>query len=221
MAGLEGLEWTKRPVARAVGIGTFAALSTVLNFGTIWLTFWGMKIDLVAVPWVIAWVLFGYEAALICALISIPTVSFVGFGVTGLVGGTMKFIASVWMFSVPAVVALASRKTRLTFIRSPLFFVPAAVLAIVVRDLVCVFFNFYFALPVFLGLDVGQVVEFMQTSPFTYWVGISGLAVFIFEIVFWNSVQGLIDMFLSWAVTLAVAMRLLPRSGIKQRRLSL
>jgi len=213
----EGLEWARRPVVRAVGIATFASLSTILNFGTVYLTFWGMKIDLVAVPWILTWVIFGVEGALLCALISIPMVSFVGLGVTGLVGGTMKFVASVWMFVIPALYVLVRRMNRLSFLHSRIGYIAIAALAIAIRDVVTVFFNIYFALPVFLGLDLDSTVQFFGTqSPFVYWLGITGLSIFIVEIVFWNSIQGIIDMFVSWTVSLAVVVRLIPKSKLKR-----
>jgi riboflavin transporter FmnP len=211
---LELPQWIKNPTVRTVGIAIFAALSTALNFLTVYMTFWGMKIDLVAVPWVLCWAIFGLEGAFICALIGIPLVSFVGFGVGGLVGGTMKFIASVWMFAVPAIYAFILKSDRFSFLQSYKHFIVAAIIAIIIRDFVTVIFNLYFAVPVFFGMSVDQIGEFFSKSPFVGWLGIAGLAAFIFEVIFWNTVQGAIDLIISGIIGAAVTARLFP--GLKK-----
>ncbi|MBU0758615.1 MAG: hypothetical protein KKF44_11205 [Nanoarchaeota archaeon] len=70
-----------------------AALSIIFQFSPFFPTTWGMKIDIVAVPWLIALFLFGFETALLSMGI---TTIFIGFtSDASWLGATIKFTASL------------------------------------------------------------------------------------------------------------------------------
>lgn len=185
---------------RIAGAALFAALSTLLQFVPIYVTPWGMAIDLVAVPWVICYFVFGFESALVCSLISLPTVGLVGGG--GFVGAIMKFVASVWMFVVPTALVLRIREGRYAIIKRTLVFILVSIGAIVIRNLVTVLFNFYFAIPVFFGISIEEGASWVVGVSEAFLTGLFGeldlLLTFALIITFWNTLQGAIDLIVSW-----------------------
>ena len=185
---------------RIAGAALFAALSTLLQFVPIYVTPWGMAIDLVAVPWVICYFVFGFESALICSLISLPTVGLVGGG--GFVGAIMKFVASVWMFIIPTALVLRIREGRYAIIKRTLVFVLVSIGSILIRNLVTVLFNFYFAIPIFFGISIEEGAGWVVGVSEAFLTGLFGelnlLLTFALIIAFWNTLQGAIDLVVSW-----------------------
>ncbi len=198
-------------VSGVAGAAVLAALSVSLQaLPPIFLTPWFMRIDLVAVPWVLAWLLFGFRPAVLSMIISIPLVGVLGPFAGGWVGATMKSAASILMIVIPAAFAYKLGPTGL--LQKRWLYAVASILAIAVRDVATVFFNLYFAIPFFFGMTVEQVIEFFSNPFFQsfigYSLGVVGLGAVATEIAFWNSIQGFIDLYVSLTLGLAVIHRL-------------
>lgn len=102
----------KSPLYLFYIIAVFIAISTVLQLFHFGFSFaWGMWIDFVAVPWIIAFFLFGFRPALITSLIMFVVISFVS--PSSALGGLMKWVATVPMFVIPA--AFLFKKKRILF----------------------------------------------------------------------------------------------------------
>ena len=193
------------------GAAVLAAISVVLQIvPPIFLTPWFMRIDLVAVPWVVAWIIFGYKASLLSLAISIPLVGVLGPFAGGWVGAIMKAMASIWMIVVPA--AFAYKLTTQRIVSSKVLFTVVALTAIAIRAVATVFLNLYFAIPVFFGMTFSQIIEFFSNPIFQSFFGLSlglvGIWAAVGEIAFWNTVQGLLDLYLSLAIGLTILRRL-------------
>jgi len=193
------------------GAAVLAAVSVILQMlPPIFLTPWFMRIDLVAVPWILAWILFGFRASLLSLAISIPIVGVLGPFAGGWVGAVMKAMASIWMIVVPACFALRYGVGRM--LSSRLLYGVSALTAILVRGVATVFLNLYFAIPIFFGMTLPQIIEFFSKPAFQSFFGLSlgliGIWAAVGEIFFWNAVQGVIDLYLSLAIGLAVIRRL-------------
>ncbi|MFQ6065480.1 MAG: hypothetical protein ACE5L6_08400 [Candidatus Bathyarchaeia archaeon] len=187
-----------RLTVKLSGAAVLAPLSVVLQvFAPLFLTPWYMRIDLVAVPWILCWILFGLEAALLSLAISVPLVGVLGPFAGGWVGATMKSVASIWMFLIPAIFAWKTGGTK-RLLENRRLFALAGVLAIAVRALVTLLFNFYFALPFFFGWTPSVIIDMFSEAAFLSFVGNSlgliGLGAFITEVAFWNTIQGIIDL---------------------------
>ncbi|OYT64933.1 hypothetical protein B6U74_04535 [Candidatus Bathyarchaeota archaeon ex4484_205] len=180
---------------------TGSAFSTILGFlPPLFLTPWGMRIDFVALPWIIIWLYSGLETALLSAVLSIPMVGYLEPGGGGWIGGIMKFLASIWMIVIPE---LLSRGKH-----SGLRFRVGLVAAIIVRSIAMIIFNYYFAIPLFFGLDPSLVVtQFERGLACMKIIGFSGVVLFIIEIIVWNTVQGFIDVFFSLLIYRGIAER--------------
>jgi len=122
----------------------------------------------VAVPWVLCWLLFGFDSALLSLLIGAPLVGYMGFFPGGWVGAVMKSVASVWMFAVPALFAWRMGGAKSLILKKRVYVV-ASVAALLVRAVVTLLFNFYFALPFFFPAlfnspdDIIQFYSFYQS----------------------------------------------------------
>jgi len=198
----------EKTTIKIAGAAVLAPLSVILQaLPPIFVTPWFMRIDLVAVPWVLCWILFGFKSALLSLIISVPIVGVLGPFAGGWVGAIMKSVASVWMFAIPAL--LVWRKSAISsFLINKKLYVFVSILAIIVRDVATVVFNFYFALPVFFNMTQEQVIGFFSNpgflSFFGHSLGLIGLGAFISEVVFWNTLQGIIDMYVAFIIGLIV-----------------
>jgi len=197
----------KRATVKIASVAVLAPLSVIMQtLPPLFLTPWFMRIDLVAVPWVLCWALFGFKAALLCLLVSAPLVGVLGIA-GGWVGATMKSVASVWMFAIPALFTWKRKAPNPPF-RDWKLYALASVLAVAVRAMVTVVFNLYFAIPVFFGIN--PVVFFsnpMFLSFFGHSLGLIGLGAAVAEIAFWNAIQGTIDLYVSFMIVLVISRR--------------
>jgi len=207
-------EVLNRPTVKITGAAVFVPIAALLQaLPPIFVTPWFMRIDFVGVSWVLCWSLFGFKAAFISLLISAPLVGVLGIA-GGWVGAVMKSMASVWMFAVPALFArLVGGYDQLT--RRRVIFAFSSLAAIVVRDMVTSLFNFYFAIPFFYGMSPSSIVEMFSTPRFQSFLGLSlglvGVGAYIAEVVFWNTVQGAIDIYSSLVIGHLVRTRMLSR----------
>jgi riboflavin transporter FmnP len=198
----------KRTTVKVAGVAVLAPLSVIMQtLPPLFLTPWFMRIDLVAVPWILCWALFGFKAALLCLLVSVPLVGVLGPFAGGWVGAIMKSIASVWMFAIPALFTWKRKASNSPFM-SWKSYALASVLAVAVRAMVTVVFNIYFAIPFFFEINP---VEFfsnpMFLSFFGHSLGLIGLGAAVAEIAFWNIIQGTIDLYVSFMILLIILRR--------------
>jgi len=198
---------------RVAGAAVLAALSVVMQvLPPLFVTPWFMRVDLVAVPWVLCWLLFGFDSALLSLLVSVPLVGVLGPFAGGWVGAIMKSVASVWMFAVPALFAWRMGGAKSLVLRKRVY-VAASVAALLVRAVVTLFFNFYFALPFFFPVwfpTPGHIINFYSAfmSFFGQSLGLVGLGAFVGEVAFWNTVQGVIDVYAAYVVGFLIQRRI-------------
>jgi riboflavin transporter FmnP len=200
-----------RPTVKLAGAIILAPLTIILQaLPPIFVTPWMLRIDLVAVPWIICWIIFGLKPALLSLVISAPLVGFVGPFAGGAIGATMKPLASIWMFLIPAIFAWKIGGTK-QLLENKRVFVLAGVLALIVRAGVTVLANFYFALPLFYNMSPDAIIGMFSRpdniSFFGNALGVIGLGAYIAEVAFWNTIQGIIDLTASLILGLIIFSR--------------
>ena len=167
-----------RRMAIFAALAAISAIFQLLHVGI--KTQWGMWIDVVAVPWIIAYFLFDLKGGL--------TVSLVGSIIITLIapdtwlGASAKFIATVPMFLVLYGATLIFKKNIVQFKKIRNIILPVLV-AIILRGVLMFFFNYYFALPIWIPGKTS--IELMNIFPWYIIVGI-------------NAVQGIIDVVFAW-----------------------
>jgi len=205
----------EKPTIKIAGAAVLAALSVIMQIlPPLFVTPWFMRIDFVAIPWVLCWIFFGFKASILSLLISVPIVGFLGPFAGGWVGAIMKSVASIWMFIVPAFFAWKTGGIK-RFLGSKWLYVVVGILAIVIRVVVTVLFNLYFAIPVFFGMTTEEIVQWFSypAPPLSFFgtsLGLIGFGAFIAEVAFWNTIQGAIDIYVSWIISITV-LRRIPR----------
>lgn len=172
-----------------IGTAIMAALSIIMDLLPLPRVVWGMKIDLVGAIWVLSFFLYGLKSAL--GVSSIVAIYIAMFSSTGYVGAVMKFVATVPMFLVPAIMIrlpFFHKKEANTF-SSIIVIVAATILASVARLFVATTVNLYWAIPIWFGMTPeGVLAQFG---------GIVPLIVFVASL---NVVQGIVDIVVSWAL---------------------
>ncbi len=194
-----------RPTIKIAGAAILASLAVIMQIlPPIFISPWSMRIDLVAIPWILCWIIFGFKPALLSILISAPLIGFVGPLSGGWVGATMKSVASIWMFVIPGIIAWKTGGTK-HLLENKRLFVVASILAIIVRVGVTVVFNFYFALPFFFYMTPDDIIGYFSGVTI---FGFVGLGAYITEVAFWNTIQAIIDLTTSLAIGLIILRRM-------------
>jgi len=153
---------------------------------------WGMSIDFVALPVMLAFFILGTRYAILCGVGMYAILLIIGFGV--FVGGTMKFFATIPMVLVFGALMLTPLKNKdspsLTYRSIPKFILVAAI-ALAARCVVATFLNYYWAIPLFFSMPVDQAIQAFFFGSIWGFVGyISAL----------NITQGVLDLALSWTI---------------------
>jgi riboflavin transporter FmnP len=201
-----------RPTIKLAGATLLAPLAVILQiFVPLYATPWGMQIDLVAIPWMICWIVFGLKPALLSLLISAPLVGFLGPFAGGWVGATMKSVATVWMFLIPAFFAQKAGGTK-QLLENKKLLVIAGVIAIAIRAVIATVFNFYFAIPFFFGMSTEAIIGMFSNPGALSFIGQSlgtiGLGAYVVEVSFWNIIQGIIDLVATVMIALIIFRRI-------------
>ncbi|ALV61825.1 hypothetical protein ADU37_CDS01260 [Thermococcus sp. 2319x1] len=184
--------------AREIGvIGLLLGLSLVLQSSPLKVpTQWGMTIDLVAVPIVVIYILLGFWSsvtALILLFLGLSLISSASW-----LGASMKFFATL---SVLIGLEIAKRITRFDLKnykkeRNLVTFVLTAYLVgIAIRIPLMVAMNYYYALPLWLGIPKEQVIPTIEEwfhIPFWLVIGIP------------NAIQSAVDVVIGILVALPV-----------------
>ena len=201
-----------RPTVKLAGATILAPLAIIMqSLPPIFVTPWMLRIDLVALPWMICWILFGIKPTLLCMLISSPLIGFVGPASGGPVGAIMKPLATVWMFLIPAFFAWKIGGAK-KILENKRLFIFAGALALAIRAVVTVLANFYLALPVFYNMTPDVIIGmFSSTGTISFFgnsLGLIGLGAYIGEVAFWNTIQGIIDLAATLIVGLIIFRRI-------------
>jgi riboflavin transporter FmnP len=164
----------------AASAGMLAALSSVLQIVHIgYLSPWGMWIDFVAVPWIFGYLLFGWRGALTVSVVSSLIITFVA--PSTWLGAAMKFAATLPMWLVPLLWQKMSG-LKLSDLRRPRVAAACVLLAVVLRGLLIIPLNYYYAIPIWTGMEPLQAMELIP-----WWI--------IFAM---NAAQGALEFAIAW-----------------------
>ena len=163
-------------------LSVFAALAAIsslfqlLHIG--FKTQWGMWIDIVAVPWIMAYFLFDLKGGLIVSLVGSIIITLIAPDTW--LGASAKFIATVPMFLILYFSILINKDIQYNKLKN---IVLPILIAIGLRGVLMFFFNYYFALPIWIP---GKTpIQLMAMFPWYIIIGI-------------NAIQGIIDVIFAW-----------------------
>lgn len=136
-------------------VAMLAALACIMQLLPFWPTTWGMRIDLVAVPWFLALFLVNLRGSLVTALITFLFIGF--FAPSSWLGASLKLVATL-----PILLGFyfAFRK-RPDWKKGWVFVVST----VAVRVIVMLILNYYVALPIWLSMETAEII-----SKYPWWM---------------------------------------------------
>jgi riboflavin transporter FmnP len=151
-----------------------------------------MKIDFVGTVWVLAYFLYDLPVALPVSAITALYIALLM--PTGPIGATMKFIATIPMFLIPAIVSyLPFFSNRSSKLFNNLFLtIGLCILANIVRLLLATAVNYYWAIPLWWGIPPDQILDNELFG--------GSITAFILFIAGMNVVQGIVDIVVPWVL---------------------
>ncbi|MFH1591371.1 MAG: ECF transporter S component [archaeon] len=188
---------------------SLSAMALLLQLMPFWPTAWGMRIDLVAIPWFVALFLISRRAGLLALSVTSLLIVFISF--EGWLGASMKFLATASLM-IPIALTIPSRSAVLTkdaelhskssegkgsgkrsaSSNSPSSFPWLGFLiGVTLRSIIMLVANYWFALPLWVGLPVAEVIK-----AFPWYV-----------IVIPNLVQSIIEVFGGWYLVVLTPLR--------------
>jgi riboflavin transporter FmnP len=169
---------TTRELAIAAGLAALSALVQIIHVGYLFPQ-WGMWIDIVAVTWVIAFLLYGLRTAFIVSLIGAVIITL--FAPDTWLGASMKWIASFPSFLVLGLWLIKVKKP-LSYYKNPKHLILPVVIAIIIRCLLVLPLNYYYAIPIWTKMTTAQA---WQAIPW-------------YIIALFNVAQSIIDVAIAW-----------------------
>ncbi len=163
---------------------------------------WGMAaLDFIAVPWIIAFLLFGLKAGLLTSIIGTSGIFFFSEESIPFIGATMKFSASIPLIIIPAVIFSLTRFRLYKEIgRMKKVYAFSMGIGIVVRCFVTMFLNYYWAIPLMFGLNP---IDVPASFNWFFWgssMNPNPLAYYVLGVGLWNTWQGIIDVVVAWLI---------------------
>lgn len=142
---------------------------------------WGMWIDVVAVTWIAAFFLFGIRSSIVVSLLGALIITL--FAPDTWLGAVMKFTATFPMW-LSLFFYLKARKEKISFYKNikNLFF--PVLLGVVVRSILIIPINYYFAIPIWTGMTTAQAI----------------ISIPWYIIAFFNIIQGILDVGFAWVI---------------------
>ena len=164
-------------ITAAAALAAISAALQIVHVG--WMSPWGMWIDIVAVSWIVAYLLYGGRTALVVSIVGALIITFAA--PSTWLGASLKWIATLPMFLVPVIMQKTMR-LKLKDFSKPLLLTTAIAIAIVLRVLIVIPVNYYFAIPIWTGWTPAEAMTFVP------WWAIVGM----------NAIQGALDVILAW-----------------------
>ncbi|MHA1775676.1 MAG: hypothetical protein ACTSWC_02815 [Promethearchaeota archaeon] len=178
------------------GAAIFSALSIALSYTATfipripgWYIAW---FDPVSLIWIAAFLIFGFRAGLITAIIG--TIGLAPFDPTIWIGPVMKFLSTIWFIVIPYYWMRLQRKS-LTHenLKVPKNYFPPMIIAWILRVILMVFLNIVILKYMF------NVLDYMTLG----WLGFNattGVIAVVVTVIFINTLQTLFDVLLPYFV---------------------
>lgn len=164
-------------VAGCAGLAAISAVFQIVHVG--YPTPWGMWIDIVAIPWILAFFLYRWRGALIVSVLGAIIITLVA--PSTWLGALMKWLATLPMWLMLVALQQIWKLELKDFVRLRIILL-AVCLAVILRGLVIVPVNYYFAIPIWTGWTPEKAMQFIP------WYIIVGL----------NTVQGILEVLVAW-----------------------
>lgn len=175
--GRRALTLKSHELTACAALAAISAALQIVHVG--WASPWGMWIDVVAVSWIVAYFIYGGRPALVVSLVGALIITIAA--PSTWLGAMVKWTATLPMILVPEIVRRAGGFGIRGF-RKPALLVAAIAGGVLLRGVLIIPMNYYFALPIWTGWTPEQAMSFIP-----WWI-IFGL----------NAVQGALEVAIAW-----------------------
>ena len=166
-------------ITACASLAAISAAMQIVHPITGWRSPWGMWIDIVAIPWLLAYFLYGGRPAFVVSVVGAIIITLIA--PSTWLGAMMKWLATLPMFLIPVVMQRTGRLKVKDFRRPPLL-VMAIVAAVLLRGMITIPVNYYFAIPIWTGMTPAGAMSLIP-----WWI-IFGM----------NAIQGAIEVVVAW-----------------------
>jgi riboflavin transporter FmnP len=174
--------WKEMKVYEITGCAALAAISAALQIVHVgYPTQWGMWIDIVAIPWILAFFLFGGKAALSVSLVGSMIITVAD--PSGWLGASMKWLATLPMWLIPWMFQRIYN-FRFKDFKKLRIMAFCLFLAVIIRGLIMIPTNYFYALPIWTGWTPEKAMSVLP-----WWI--------IFSL---NAIQGIIEVVVAWVL---------------------
>jgi riboflavin transporter FmnP len=164
-------------ISACAALAAISAVVQIVHLG--YMTQWGMWVDIVAIPWMLAFFLYRGKAAFFVSIVGAIIITLVD--PSTWLGAGMKWLATMPMWLIPWIFQ-RSYKLRLKDFKKLRIIVFCLILAIIVRGIIVIPFNYYFALPIWTGWSPEKAMLMLP-----WWI--------IFSL---NAIQGILEVMIAW-----------------------
>ncbi|MDI6826741.1 MAG: hypothetical protein QMD36_06210 [Candidatus Aenigmarchaeota archaeon] len=162
------------------GCAALAAISAAFEIVHIgYPTQWGMWIDVVAIPWILAFFLYRGRAALFVSIVGSIIITLVA--PSSWLGASMKWLATMPMWLILWALQ-KSWKLRLRDFKRARVIISCIYFAVILRGIIMIPTNYYYALPVWTGWSPEKAMAMLP-----WWI--------IFSL---NAIQGILEVTVAW-----------------------
>lgn len=164
-------------ISACAALAAISAAVQIVHIG--WPSPWGMWIDIVAIPWILAFFLFKGRAALSVSIVGSIIITLAA--PSSWLGAIMKFFATLPMFLIPWVFQRLY-KLHLKDFKKLRIITFCLVIAVIIRGIMMIPMNYYFAIPIWTGWGPEEAMNMIP------WYIIFSL----------NAIQGILEVVIAW-----------------------
>lgn len=159
----------------------FASIASYIPRIPGWYIAW---FDPISIIWILTFLIFGIRAGLITTIVG--TIGLIPFDPTIWIGPVMKFLSTIWFIILPYLwTKLKSKEFSSETVQKPSNYIPAVILAWILRVIVMTVLNYIILKYMFFMLD-DMTLGWMGSE-------ISGIWAVIITLVFINTLQSIFD----------------------------
>jgi riboflavin transporter len=173
-------KFSTRIIALSAALAAISAVTQLVHIGYR-SPQWGMWIDVVAVTWIIAFFLYGFKSSFAVSAVGALVITL--FAPDTWLGASMKWVATFPMY-LALFIIMKTARNNLDLYRKPVNLIIPVILGLMIRCLVVLPLNYYYAIPIWTGMTSLQAIKAIP------WYIIAGF----------NIVQGILDVILAWII---------------------
>ena len=165
-------------ISAVAALAAISAVVQIVHIGYL-IPNWGMWIDIVAIPWVLAFFLYRGKMAFLVSITGAIIIAL--FAESSWLGASMKWLATMPMWMMLCMWQMMF-KLKLKDYKKMSVLISCIIFGTILRGIIIIPLNYYYAIPIWTGLTTEQAIA---TIP--WWI--------IFSV---NTIQGILEVLVAW-----------------------